>query len=109
MPAAEDRQAKALEGIHYTNKELVKVMTAVNGNLLAIAKIFKNAFESTQETHPNQMSLDDIRIKEEKARAERAEYESRTGEMWLEYPDPIQDKVNEDEFDRANQRGEGSE
>lgn len=93
MAPAEDRQAKALEGVERGVKELVKVMGTMNENLVIAFKYIKQEIEKDQGDFEagidskNQMSIDDLRAASEKAekeRAERAEYENRTGEMWAD-------------------------
>lgn len=42
MPAAEDRQAKALEGIRYEMRQLVKIHETLNLNLVQAIKMFED-------------------------------------------------------------------
>jgi len=98
MPAAEDRQAKALEDISHSAKELVKIMATMNENFAGAFKYLKEAIERDDQRvygdDPNQLTLDQLRENAEKAEAlarkqrdERAEYEARTGESWAEGPE----------------------
>jgi hypothetical protein len=93
MPLPEERQAIALVAIQHHLKDLVRVMTAMNDNFTTIGKLLKNAIE-TEETpagvDPDQMTLDQLKAEvhesrlemERRSRAERDEYEARTGEKW---------------------------
>jgi hypothetical protein len=74
MAAAEERQAKALEGIQYHLKELVKVMATMNENMVKVGKILMQGLEENAD--PAQMRLDDV-------------------------ADPIQDKVAQAEYERS--------
>lgn len=49
MPAAEDRQAKALEEISRNTRELTKIMATMNENFVAFGKIFKEALTGIVE------------------------------------------------------------
>lgn len=82
MPAAEDRQARALEGMERAAREANKIMATLNENIVAMFKYLKEAIEKDQEyvdtmraasDGPNQMSIDDLRAQAEKAQQEREE------------------------------------
>jgi hypothetical protein len=49
MPAAEDRQAKALEGIYYELRKMVKIHETLNVNLVSAIKMFED-FTALLET-----------------------------------------------------------
>lgn len=88
MAAAEDRQARALEDLARSGREMVKILATFNENFVASFKFLQEQVEKAEEfdrelaENPNQMSIDELR-----AKAEREEYESRTGETWVESQD----------------------
>ena len=52
-PNHELRMAKAFEGIEKHNREMVRVMEALNNNIVSFAKIFKDAMEPLDEPEPS--------------------------------------------------------
>jgi hypothetical protein len=112
MPAAEDRQTKALQEIAQHNKELVKIFATMNENVVNMFRYIKEQIEKDEAVanDPNQLSIDELRekaVREEarrrtgeevftthddqlqyqkdaKDRDERREYEERTGETWVD-------------------------
>ena len=59
MPQPDERQAKALEQIAHTNKEIVKVLSALNDNLVGAFKHIKAAIEKDEaEINERQQKLD---------------------------------------------------
>ena len=57
MPSAEDRQAKALESLDRSMKELVKVMIAMNHNFTVVGQAIKDALELSDARDQAQMAL----------------------------------------------------
>lgn len=76
MPAAEDRQAKALEA-------LVKVVTTMNENMVGAFAYIKKQIEEDNEqikaynTDLNQIGLDELKVEINKVRTEKAEEDRR--------------------------------
>lgn len=87
VPAAEDRQAKALESMERSARELNKIMAALNENFVKMFAYLKDAIERDEaRTKASEESLktnlDEHKDRED--RDERAEYEYRTGETLAE-------------------------
>jgi nucleoside-triphosphatase THEP1 len=84
MPLPDERQAKALERIAISASHLLKVMEALNENLVAAFGFLKEQIEKDNEriagyeiaADPNQMTIDEMRAASEKAEKER---EDRSG------------------------------
>lgn len=60
MPAAEDRQAKALEHIAHEVRKIGRIFEALNENVVAIGKMLAGVEEPTAEstTDDNQLKLE---------------------------------------------------
>jgi hypothetical protein len=57
--ASEARQAKALEGIHHSLKELTKIMSAMNENMVVVGRTFKAWLDATaDEDLPQEPKID---------------------------------------------------
>lgn len=71
MAAAEDRQAKALESLDHSVKQLVKIMATFNENTVKAFNFLQEKFEQAVAVEENQMSIDDLRAQAEKEHADR--------------------------------------
>lgn len=66
MPAAEDRQAKALEGIDRNIRELVRVMATMNENFVAVFAALKGVIDKEEarvEEHQQKLDLFNSQMK----------------------------------------------
>lgn len=120
MSLPEERQAQALKEIAHHNKELVRVMSTLNENLVKMFEYMKKEIEKDSELLPSpwedsaQMTIDQLRANAERAeevarqdRERRRRYEETLRSSPIDEVDPIQDKVNKAEYERSAKATEG--
>lgn len=95
MPAAEDRQARALENMARSMGQVVKILEAMNQNFVTTFAALKEAIAKAEAQEDEYQEKLELNLSKMQTSSVRPDFDPR------EEGDPIQDKVSKAEYERS--------